>query len=118
LSIPVVPRCRYERNDQAKRLHESVRTLFRFRDWAVHPPAEFRSPIRHDILGSGVEWRFVAFSSRNAKNAVWTAADIIHHCLTSPRPERASLAKWCENAKQRMEERWDRAKAEFLPTAL
>jgi hypothetical protein len=53
-------------------LRSLVKQLFRFRDWAVHPPANFSAPIRHEILGTGVEWRFVAFRAQAALGSVVT----------------------------------------------
>lgn len=79
-----------------QRLDKAVSEIFRFRDWAVHPPAEFQSPTRHPDLGVGVEWRFVAFSSSNAVVANRAAIDIVSRCLQlqSPNEKHAEIVDW------------------------
>jgi hypothetical protein len=52
-------------------------SLFRFRDWAVHPPADFRQPVLHPDLQVGVDQRFLAFSSLNADRAVLCGLEVI-----------------------------------------
>ena len=79
-------------NPEARRLHAIVQQLFKFRDWAVHPPADFRRPVPHDALGEGVEWRFVAFGAPNALVAVQNAAVVIRHCVDHPR--QGAAAAW------------------------
>jgi hypothetical protein len=98
-------------NDQARRLHTMVQELFKFRDWAVHPPADFKQPVLHDDLGQGVEWRFVAFGAPNAAKAVRNSALIIQHCIDHPRP--GSTAAWCEAARSTFAPRWERVTAQL-----
>lgn len=64
-------------NVEARQLHEVTASVFRFRDWAVHPPADFRQPLQHDLMDVAVEWRFVAFRSSNACSAAGAAALLI-----------------------------------------
>ena len=47
-------------------LRENLGQVFKFRDYAVHPPGRFREPIMHPDLGVGVEWRFISFSASGA----------------------------------------------------
>jgi hypothetical protein len=84
-------------NTQAGKCRRVIREIYKFRDWAVHPPASFSKPVKHDLLEVGVEWRYVAFG---APNAVWAAAnarDLIRACLLRPRPT-ANLGGWPEEA--------------------
>lgn len=100
-------------NPSARRLHESVREVFRFRHWAVHPPAGFREPAKHDFLDVGVEWRFVAFRASNAVVATRAAASIIDECVNAPRTSNGPLAAWCEGHRGRSQARYDRVKQEL-----
>jgi hypothetical protein len=95
----------------AKQLRDTVKELFTYRDWAVHPPAGFRPAIRHDFLDEGVEWRFVAFRASNAVAAAWAATSIIDQCLHAPRASNEALAKWCAGHTERSRLRLERAKA-------
>ena len=100
-------------NDGAKKLRRSVGEIFRFRDWAVHPPADFRVPLKHDLLDSGVEWRFVAFRAGNAVRATGAATAIISQCISAPRAGNDELMKWCSGRKGRIEPRMARARDEL-----
>lgn len=101
-------------NASARNLNRSVREIFQFRDWAVHPAVEFREPRLHPLLGSAVEWRFIAFSANNAGNAVGNAASIISQCVRAPREANPPLAKWCEGQLERTKLRQDRVQQSLL----
>jgi len=73
------------RSEEERRLRATIQEIFKFRDWAVHPPAEFRDPIRHDFFDVGVEWRFVAFRAANAVAATRNSTSLIDQCVNSPR---------------------------------
>ena len=47
-------------------IRAAIREIYKYRDWAVHPPAQASAPARHPALGLNTEWRFVAFSYPNA----------------------------------------------------
>jgi hypothetical protein len=99
-------------NTNAKEARAIVKELFRFRDWAVHPPADFNAPVLHEVLQRGVEWRFVAFSAPNSGKAITNTAKLIHFCLQRPRAE-SGISDWSSTASKLFEARWDRAQAEF-----
>jgi hypothetical protein len=86
----------YFDNKQAKNLRRMVATYFRFRGWAVHPPADYRTPQLHDLLRVGVEWRFAAFSAPNAREAVLGVTHAIAHGLRVPRSHGREFVEWCE----------------------
>lgn len=84
-------------NKQAGARRAVIRELFKFRDWAVHPPAKFSAPQLHEVLQVGVEWRYVAFGAPNATWAAANARELIRLCLLRPRPA-AGLGAWPEEA--------------------
>ena len=86
-------------------LARGVRDVYRFRDWAVHPPAGFRPVRLHPVLKEGVEWRTVAFSSDNAYIAVGIAEALITACLENPRSDDPELVKWATSARRLVPER-------------
>lgn len=87
------------RNDQVRSLKRGLSSLFRFRDWAVHPPADFRHPLLHPDLQVGVDQRFLAFSSPNADRAVLCGIEAIVRALDHPR-DIAGLTEWCGSHRQ------------------
>lgn len=99
-------------NANAKEARAIVKELFRFRDWAVHPPADFNAPVLHEVLRRGVEWRFVAFNAPNSQKAITNAAKLIHFCLERPRVD-SGVADWSSSASELLKVRWDRAQDEF-----
>lgn len=101
-------------NTGARQASEVVQTIYRFRDWAVHPPGDYRAPLHHDVLDVGVEWRFVAFSGVNASRAVRSAASLIRQCVDLPRESRPALSQWCDAVRPKIATRWDRIE-EVLP---
>jgi hypothetical protein len=61
------------RDDAATEVRDRLKQLFDFRDWAVHPPNDFRDPIYRADLDAAVEWRYAAFTAVNARNSLgWT----------------------------------------------
>jgi hypothetical protein len=100
-------------NEETKQLRRSIGELFRFRAWAVHPPANFGIPLLHDLLKVGVEWRFVAFRAENARVAVSIATDIITRCVRSPREVNETLLSWCTGAATRVAPRKERRDLEL-----
>jgi len=85
-------------------LRENLAEVFKFRDYAVHPPARFREPIMHPDLGVGVEWRFISFSASGTITSSRVALSIIKQCLHAPRPEHQELVKWSQNSVAKIDE--------------
>lgn len=77
-----------------KEARRQIQVLFRFRDWAAHPPADFREPIKHPDIDVAVEWRFVAFSAVNALNASSFAIALVRECLRNPQGANSDLCAW------------------------
>jgi len=79
-------------NAQMKLLRRTVGSAFSFRNWAVHPPADFHRPLLHPDVGAGVDWRFVAFSASNAERACAAALEGLLRTFEHPR--RPELEEW------------------------
>jgi hypothetical protein len=100
-----------------KILRENLEQVFKFRDYAVHPPARFREPIMHPDLGVGVEWRFISFSALGAIASSRVAMSIIKQCLHAPRSEHEELAKWSQDIVAKIDEmtaRWEKCHGPLL----
>lgn len=85
-----------------KSLQEFLKKLFSFRDWAVHPASDFRHPIPHPVLGSGVEWRFIAFSADNARIVLDQTMSVVEQLLE--RPTSGPLQEWVAATRERLVE--------------
>ncbi len=81
-------------NESMGIVRDVLRQVFAFRDCAVHPPGNFRQPVLHPELATGVEWRFVAFRHDNAREALRSSLSIIAQLLPKVREENAPLADW------------------------
>jgi hypothetical protein len=92
-------------NSETKEAAQQIDTLFRFRDWAVHPPAGFREPIQHPVLGSGVEWRYVAYTFDNCRNALSFTLAYLQRVLKDPRVRNQDLTEWAASMETRLERR-------------
>jgi hypothetical protein len=101
------------RSKEERRLRATIQEIFKYRDWAVHPPAEFRDPVRHDLFDVGVEWRFVAFRATNAVAVTRNATSLIDQCVNSPRKSNAPLVKWSDSHRKRSKTRWDRVQSKL-----
>ncbi|MGW5239926.1 hypothetical protein ACWEOW_13420 [Monashia sp. NPDC004114] len=96
-------------NAGGKALRATVREIFKYRDWAVHPPAELREPIYNELIDAGTEWRFVAYRAFNASGCARTTSAFLSQVLAAPRESNAPLVKWCEGRVDRSKARAERA---------
>ena len=85
-------------------LRKNLEEMFKFRDYAVHPPARFREPIMHPELGVGVEWRFIAFTASGSITAIRVALSIIKQCMHAPQSKHEELAEWSEASVAKIDE--------------
>jgi hypothetical protein len=85
------------------RLKAALKELYAIRGVAVHPPAGFQSPVQHEALGVGVEWRFATFTSTNALKAASLVTDIIHHSVGVSRTSLPELSEWCATARPKVD---------------
>lgn len=96
-------------NAGAKVLHRTVQEIFKFRDWAVHPPAELREPVYNDLIDAGTEWRFVAFRAAHASQIARVTSAFVSQVVAAPRPNNPALVKWCAERAERSKARTQRA---------
>jgi hypothetical protein len=82
--------------EQQSEAREPLRTIFRFRDEAVHPPATWRAPVLHPAFNLRMEQRFVMFRAENAVTAHLFASELIAACVRNPKKKYAALVAWCE----------------------
>lgn len=90
--------------------------LFKWRDWCVHPAADFQSPVLRSELGVATEWRLAAFTADNARSALRTSLSIAIQLLERPRPSFPDLTSHCEGAIQFVQPlvaRWERLYGEL-----
>ena len=80
---------------KAVRIRSALRELYRFRDWAAHPPQEAQQPIRHPDLLFDTEWRFVAFGYTSARALVRLGLSVSAQAGASRTPATPRLAEFC-----------------------
>jgi hypothetical protein len=90
--------------ERETKLNHAIQTIFKFRDWSAHPPAQFREPVFRDDLQVGVPWQYVAFSAANASQLVTAALDIATFCVWRPKLTWADLVVWAENKRGLVDE--------------
>lgn len=98
-------------------LRKALHEVMKFRDFAVHPPAIASEPIFHKDLGSGVEWRFVAFASNNAHELVRTVLSIVSQLSRIPNPRHNRMKAFCDGTAALIEpslQKWAEAYGEPL----
>lgn len=86
-------------SQSTKTMRAYFRQLFQFRDWAVHPPNDFRQPIYHDVLDADVEWRFVVFSAANARNSLDKTVGIFDQLLSLTKDTEKEVRDWASSAR-------------------
>ena len=86
-------------NAQGQVAARLLRDVFRFRDWAVHPPASFAEPLAHPAYGIGMDRRFSIFRVENARSARDGVHQLLWVLLQRPRERFAELSEWAEAGK-------------------
>ncbi len=88
-----------------------LKEAFKYRDWAIHPPASQQGPVLRDDIHVGVEWRLVAFRFKNAATIVQMALALVNKMLKKEHPEPEALAKYREGLRPSVDaliEAWSR----------
>lgn len=85
----------------------TLRELYTWRNWAIHPSADMQAVRHHPLLDAQVEWRFVAFSLENATALMDFSFQVLPFLLAKPKPQLKDLRTWCESSKQLMPPRPD-----------
>ena len=95
-----------------------LKEIFRFRNWAVHPPFGITSPKPHPDIGRHTEWRFVAFRYENAQKAVGFALSLIVQLARKPEIRFPDLVKYCDELDKKVSplvEKWESEIGQLLP---
>lgn len=88
-----------------------LKEAFKYRDWAIHPPAAQQDPVLRDDIHVDVEWRLVAFRYKNAATIVQMALALVNKMLKKEHLEPEALAKYCEGLRPAVDaliEAWSR----------
>jgi len=105
-------------NDNTRKVRKVLKEIYKFRDWAVHPPNDQRKPILDNELNKLVEWRFVAFNYANAKECLRLMLRLIYQLLNKSNLSNKKIMKYCEESLklfQPVKKKWER-KFEKLPS--
>jgi hypothetical protein len=86
----------------AVNLREAIKEILRFRDSAVHPPADTRAPVRYAELGTATEWRLEAFRAENARTLCGLALSIVAQLVEAPRLEDPAFVDYCTSTRARL----------------
>lgn len=87
-------------NEQSAELRRALRDLFRLRNEAVHPSSDFAPPLGHPVFGTGMDRRFVEFSTEQADQIVQFTEGALGFLLHRPRARHADLIAWCTTMKE------------------
>lgn len=88
----------------AKQVREAIRQLYKFRDSAVHSPAEFRPAMLRKDINRGVEWRFIHFRATNSAKAIEIACGVIEAFLRDSVRAPGVLHEWIAASRTRFAE--------------
>lgn len=89
------------RPESVRQLQQALEQVFRFRDWAVHPPARCRQAEMREDIGRRVEWRFVAFSASNAATALRATSEVIEALIRVADRAPEELRAWTASCRGR-----------------
>jgi len=84
-------------------LRQNTESLYKLRDWLVHPPADFKPVQLHPVLKEAFEWRKTVFTFENAQQSHNFALAVIKVSVESSKPKEKALREWCINAQKLLE---------------
>lgn len=99
------------KKEKMQRLKHVLKEMFKFRDWAVHPPADLQPVVPRKDIKRGVEWRLSAFRYSNARSTVRQTLSLISRLATKSRMKTDALEDYCQFLHERVEplvEDWER----------
>ena len=77
-------------------IRRALEEIYRFRGWAVHPPAKSREASLHPDLHMGTEWRFVAFSFPNARELTRGSLSLVSQAVNLPSKTNDAVQTYCD----------------------
>ena len=90
-------------------LMSALSQVFQFRDYAVHPRADFALPVLKAEVNRITEWRFVSFGAPSAQAAVRAALAILVQLVRVPRNPNAEVRGYLDGLATSLDElarRW------------
>lgn len=81
-------------------MQERLEEVYRYRGWALHPPAEAQETARHRLLRLQTEWRFVAFSYPNAFQLVRRSLSLCWDTASQQSVPHPGLQEYCSGLKR------------------
>lgn len=85
-------------------LRSNLKSLYLFRDMAVHPSGKISAPLLHPDLDVGMEWRFVYFRAQNAERAVLGAAGMLWDLATNGQSTDTKVSEYQQTLGSRLKE--------------
>jgi hypothetical protein len=80
-------------------IRQQVEQIFKWRDQAVHPSADFSTPILHPDLECGVERRLVIFSYDNAFKILQSTVNILSQLAANGKAKNVPIEKYASYLK-------------------
>ena len=90
------------KDEELRRLRETLKLLFDWRDMAVHPSADLQEAVWHPDISLATEWRFTCFRLHNALCLTKAAMIIVAQLTPRPAPKFPNLVSYCEAATVRI----------------
>ncbi len=91
------------RKSEFAQVRAFLRILFSVRDLAVHPSAKPAAPALRTDLNKGVDWRFVQFSARNARNAFDDTVRLFQLVFARTRDTEPTVRDWAQGSARYLE---------------
>jgi hypothetical protein len=99
--------CHYHlklKNAGVPNVRQFIKELFRFRDLAVHPPAEFADPVLRTDMDAGVEPRFITYSADHARKVLGLTVELFTVLIDrAAQVAKGDAKKWVEFATGRLD---------------
>jgi hypothetical protein len=92
------------RNQTSKGLSERLKSIFKFRDYAVHLDSQYREAIHRPDIDAGVDWHFVVFRAENALNATFGTVNALDQLVSALDRSTTELANYKTVARKAMDE--------------
>lgn len=105
------------KNETSKVLSERLKSIFRFRDYAVHLDSKYHEAIHRPDIDAGVDRHFILFRAENALNATFGAVNTLDRLTSAFGKEGpAELADYKKVARKAMNDVLDLYETTTLPT--
>jgi hypothetical protein len=103
------------KNEASKGLSQRLKSIFRFRDSAVHLDSKYREAIHRPDVDTGVDWHFVMFRAENAINATFATVNTLDQLVSVFDRSTTELINYKTVARKAMNEILDLYETTTLP---